>query len=392
MARLDLDYPSIEDLRRRARHRVPHFAFEYLDSATGREMGAVRNRQAFDKILFMPAILRGPLDPDLSATVLGRCHPLPFGIAPVGLSGLIWPAAERILAQSAARSAIPYCQSTVAVASPEEIGPHVADNGWFQHYPVVDPAIRRDMLKRISVAGFGTLVVTVDVPGESRRERQRRAHVSAPPRLTPKVLLAMLMRPHWCLAMALEGSPRMKFVESYAASSDEDSFVHAGRVIRGSPDWDYLRAVRDEWSGDLVVKGVMEASDAAQLRAIGVDAIWVSNHSARQFEGGPAPIHQLPIIRDALGPDMSLIYDSGVRGGLDIMRAIALGADFVFLGAPFHYAVGALGRKGPDHLIHILKADLISCMRQIGAGTLPEIASRLIDPETPPNSSLGRPR
>ena len=375
--RLDLDFPAVEDLRRRAAKRTPRFAFEYLDSATGRECGAVRNREALDAILFLPAILRGDIEPDISADLLGKRHPLPFGVAPVGLSGLIWPGAERILAADAARFGIPYCQSTVAAATPEEIGPHVADIGWFQHYPARDPEIRQDMLKRISASGFSKLVVTVDVPGESRRERQRRAHVSAPPKISPKLLMDMLARPSWCFGMALEGRPRMRFVESYSPASGTDAFLHAGRLIRGRPDWHYLEQVRSQWQGDLIVKGVLDPEDAEKLVESGIDAIWVSNHSARQFEGGPAAISQLPAIRQVVGPDYPLIYDSGLRGGLDIMRAIALGADFVFLGAAFHYALAALGRKGPGHLVHILRSDLRSCMQQIGTRTLAETASRL---------------
>lgn len=378
MQDLDLTHPALSDLRARAKRRMPHFAFEYLDSATGRELGAKRNRDRLDAVQFMPAILRGGITPDLSTQFMGQTHDLPVGIAPLGMSGMIWPGAERLLAKASVRHSIPYCQSSVTTKTPEDTSPFIGDRGWFQHYPVNDADIRRDMLKRIRDAGFSKLVMTVDVPAESRRERQRRAHISMPPKLTPKIILSMLLHPHWSLAMAKEGAPRMPFPESYVDASRKDAFVHAGRVIRGWPDWAYLDAVREEWKGDFVVKGVLEPDDAVALINRGVDGIWVSNHTGRQFEGGPAAIDQLPKVRNAVGPDVPLIFDSGVEGGLDMMRALAYGADFVFMGRAFHYAVAAFGARGIDHWISVLKADMSSNMAQIGAATFAELANRLI--------------
>jgi len=374
---LDLKFPAVSDLRRRAKKRIPKFAFEYLDSATGRELGMKRNRDGWDAITFMPAILRGNLKYNLETEFMGDSYSLPVGIAPIGMSGMIWPGAEALLAKQARIHNVPYSLSSVAAAAPEDVGPHVGDNGWFQLYPPADPKIRQDMLGRIRDAGFRKLVVTVDVPGESRRERQRRAMISMPPRMTPSIVWSIATHPHWALAMAKAGSPRMKFPESYVEASKTDAFVHAGRILRGFPDWDYLSAVRDEWQGDLIVKGVMEPDDAVKLASVGIDAVWVSNHSARQFEGGPSSIEQLPKIRAAVGDALPLIIDSGVADGLDILRGLALGADFVFMGRAFHYAVAALGEKGIEHLFHIISADLQANMSQIGVEDFNGLASRL---------------
>lgn len=374
---LDLKYPAISDLRIKAKKRLPKFAFEYLDSATGTEQGYQRNRDGWDSITFMPQILQGAFEFDLSTEFLGQQFDLPFGIAPVGMSGMIWPGAEKILAATAARHKIPYSLSTVAAADPEEVGPHADGMGWFQLYPPADPEIRRDMLKRAKNAGFTKLVVTVDVPGESRRERQRRAHISMPPKMTPSIIWSMVRNPHWSLAMARLGAPRMKFPESYVDASGSDAFVHAGRVIRGWPDWDYLAELRNEWQGDMLVKGVMIPEDAKRLADMGINGVWVSNHSSRQFEAAPATVEQLPRIRAAVGDDFPLVVDSGIAGGLDIMRALAMGADFVFLGRAFHYAVAALGDKGGDHLVHVLKSDLHANMSQIGAHNLHDLTARL---------------
>ncbi|WP_170548123.1 alpha-hydroxy acid oxidase [Ruegeria atlantica] len=376
---LDLSHPSIEDLRRTAQKRIPKFAFEYLDSATGRELGLKVNRDALDAIGFMPRVLCGRTKADLQTTLMGQTYDLPFGIAPVGMSGLMWAGAERMLAKAAVAHNIPFSLSSVAVASPEDVAPYIGKNGWFQHYPVNSSDLRRAMLPRIKAAGFHTLIITVDVPEESRRERQRRANLTVPPKADLRTLKEMASRPAWCLAHLREGiMPRMRFFDDYVPTRGRESFTHAGALIRGIPDWDYLRELRREWEGHLIVKGVLRPEDAQKMVAEGVDCIWVSNHSGRQFEAGPAVIDQLPNIREAVGTDVPLIYDSGVAWGLDIMRALAKGADFVMVGRAFQYAVAAFGARGIDHLVHILKADIEANMSQLGSEKLGSLAEHLL--------------
>ncbi|WP_170378479.1 alpha-hydroxy acid oxidase [Ruegeria atlantica] len=376
---LDLSHPSIEDLRRTAQKRIPKFAFEYLDSATGRELGLKVNRDALDAIGFMPRVLCGRTKADLQTTLMGQKYDLPFGIAPVGMSGLMWAGAERMLAKAAVAHNIPFSLSSVAVASPEDVAPYIGKNGWFQHYPVNSSDLRRAMLPRIKAAGFHTLIITVDVPEESRRERQRRANLTVPPKADLRTLKEMASRPAWCLAHLREGiMPRMRFFDDYVPTRGRESFTHAGALIRGIPDWDYLRELRQEWEGHLIVKGVLRPEDAQKMVAEGVDCIWVSNHSGRQFEAGPAVIDQLPNIREAVGTDVPLIYDSGVAWGLDIMRALAKGADFVMVGRAFQYAVAAFGARGIDHLVHILKADIEANMSQLGSEKLGSLAEHLL--------------
>jgi L-lactate dehydrogenase (cytochrome) len=362
-------YPALADLRRRARRRLPRFVWEYLDSGTGSEAAKHRNRAALDQLGFLPSILHGPLDTDLRQPLLGAEHPLPFGIAPVGMSGLIWPDAEAHLARAAARAGIPYCLSTVAAQSPEDLAPHLGPRAWFQLYPPRDPEVRRDMLARARAAGFSTLVLTVDVPVASRRERQTRSGLTTPPRLTPRLLAQVAQRPAWALGMARHGLPRMRTLEKYSANTATSlsSTAHAGYLLRTSPGWDYLAWLRENWQGPLVVKGVLNPEDAPRLEAAGVDALWVSNHAGRQFDGCPAAITMLPRIRAAT--TLPLIYDSGIEGGLDILRALASGASFVMLGRPFHFALAALGPRGITHLIDILKLDLEANLGQLGAAS-----------------------
>jgi L-lactate dehydrogenase (cytochrome) len=333
-------YPAISDLKARAKRRIPHFVWEFFDSATGSESVLPRNRAALDRVLFRPAALLGDIAPELATTFLGRAYPVPFGIAPVGMSGLVWPDAERLLARHGAAVGIPYGLSTVATRTPEDLGGAQGDQGWFQMYPPRDPGIRTDMLDRARAAGFHTLVLTVDVPAASRRERQTRGGLVQPPRLTPRLALQVARCPAWAMGIRATGMPRMRLLDSYADQEKMGrlpSTAHVGYLLRAAPDWDYVAALREGWTGSMILKGVTEPRVAARAEAEGVDAVWVSNHAGRQFDGAPSSIDLLREIRPAT--DLPLIFDSGIEGGLDILRALALGADFVMLGRAWHYAL-----------------------------------------------------
>jgi L-lactate dehydrogenase (cytochrome) len=319
---LHVTYPAISDLKHRARRRFPHFVWEYLDSATGDHKTQNRYRAMLDKALFEPSILHGEFEPDLRTRLFGVDHALPFGVAPVGMSGLIWPDGERLLARAANLAQIPYCLSTVATQTPEYVGPDLGEDGWFQLDPPRDVDIRHDMLARARDSGFSTLVLTVDVPVASRREHQTRAGLTNPPRLTPRLLAQVARCPVWAAGIAKTGMPCMRTLDKYTADMGRhalSSTAHVGYLLRTAPDWDYLRWLRDAWQGKLVVKGVMRAADAQKMQAEGVDGIWVSNHAGRQFDGALSSIEVLPAIRKAT--NLPIIFDSGIEGGLDILRA-----------------------------------------------------------------------
>lgn len=373
---LDYKYPALKYLKPAAKRRIPHFVWEYLDSATGDEVTQANNRASLQSIKMMPTILRGEISPQTNHTFLGKTYDLPFGVAPVGMSGLIWADAERHLARNAAKTNIPYTLSTVACQTPETIGPLINGNGWFQLYPPKDLEIRKDMIGRIEGAGFETLVLTLDLPAASRRERQNRGGITQPPVLTARILRQIALRPRWALETAFFGRPEMPFVASYGENlRGLPTTEHIGYLLRTSPDLEYLSWLRDHWKGHLIVKGVLDSTDVARLEHVGADAIWVSNHAGRQFDAAPASIDVLPNIRQAT--KLPIIFDSGVESGLDILRAIALGADFVMLGRAWHYALGALGPKGPTHLSHILKQDLLANMAQLGIERLSECSKKI---------------
>lgn len=373
-------YPSIADLRDRARGRIPFFAWEYLDSGTGRDDGAQRNVDAMRQVTLTPRFMRGEMTVATETELFGRTYGAPFGVAPVGLTGLMWPEAENILARAAAKYRIPYSLSTVATQAPETIGPLADGMGWFQLYPPRDAGVRRDLLARAKAAGFTTLLVTADVPTGSTRERQRRAGVTVPPKLTPLMIYRCMVRPAWSLATLRAGTPRFKGVAKYASGADlQNMTAFIGTGLGGTLSWDYLEEVRKEWDGPIVIKGILSTADAADALSVGVDGIGVSNHGGRQCDGTPAAIDALPRIADVVGGRAPIIFDSGVRTGLDICRALALGADFVLCGRAFMYGVAALGERGGEHVAQLLKADLENNMVQLGCRTIDELRDAKAD-------------
>ena len=377
LAELMQRYPAISDLQQKALKRIPHLAREYLESGTGDEVAVARNLERMAAVTLIPRLLKGELKPEIATSLFGQTYQAPFGIAPVGLSGLMWARSECILAATAARYAIPYCLSTVATQTPETIGPIAGDMGWFQLYSPRERDIRQDLLQRARESGFKTLVVTVDTPMPSRRERVTRAGLRMPTQITPRFVCEALRHPRWTLATLRAGLPKLRAMEKYAKSTrmaTTASFVE--ERIGGTLCWDYLKEVRDEWQGPLVAKGIQDPADAEIAVQIGIDAIQVSNHGARQLDAIPAAIDLLPAIADQVQGRTKILFDSGIRSGLDIVRALALGADFVFLGRAFIYGVAALAEYGGDHTVEILREDLKNNMAQLGCATLAEIATQ----------------
>jgi L-lactate dehydrogenase (cytochrome) len=378
MAALTDRLPAIKDLEARAKKRIPYFAWEYLAGATGDEQTLRRNKTSLAEVTFLPQLLKGEFTPDIRTTLFETTYSAPIGIAPVGLTALTWPGGDAILARAAATAGIPFTLSTVGTERPEVIGPIAGDMGWFQLYPPRDEAIRRDLLERVGVSGFKTLVVTADVPAPSRRERQRKAQVRVPPVIGPRLIAQSLLRPAWTAAVLRNGLPRFKTLENYidkATLKNTAGFV--GANLGGTLSFDYLAEVRQEWTGNLVVKGILDPSDAARCVELGVDAVQVSNHGGRQLDGSPSTIEVLPAIVDRVGGSVPVLFDSGVRSGLDVARAIALGADFVFCGRAFMFGLGALGERGPGHAYEILQDGLRNVMSQTGCRTLHELRDRV---------------
>ena len=370
-------YQTVDDLRRRARRRTPRFAWEYLDSGEGDERASARNTEYLQRVVLTPQFLKGKLDPDISTELFGVRYALPVGIAPVGLTGLIWPGADVALAETAARCRIPYAASTVNTADVSDVGPLAAGMGWFQLYPPKDPGVREDLLARAHEAGFAVLVVTADVPARARRERQTRERVSMPPRITPRHVSQAAVRPAWTLSLMRNGLPRFHTLERYvdrATLRQLAGFV--GASLGGTLSWDYLAETCELWPGPVVVKGILHPDDAALCVDTGADAVVVSNHGGRQLDAAPAAIEALGPIVERIGGRAPVLFDGGVRSGLDIARALALGADFTFTGRSFMFGLCALGTQGAEFVVSMFEQQLTSVMHQLGCEHLDELRDR----------------
>jgi L-lactate dehydrogenase (cytochrome) len=373
-------YPSVGDLARRAKARIPHFAWEYLDSGTGLDVSAERNLRALQAIEMWSGINAGTIAPVTETELFGQSYAQPFGVAPLGLSGLLWPGAARFLAAAANAARVPFCLSTFATEGLEEVRRAMGEYGWFQLYPPRDPDVREDLLARAKANNYKVLVVTVDVPVASSRERQRKAGVSVP--YSGGLLwFQAALRPAWSLATLREGPPAFRIVEPYLGGKGAVRTQEWNRKMNELvPEWEYMKTLRDLWKGPLVIKGVLRPEDAERALAIGFDGIGVSNHGGRQFDAAPAAIECLPAVKAVVGTRAKIVFDSGLRSGLDILRALALGADFCLLGRAFYYGVGALGEAGAAHTVKLLADDLKNNMLQMGLVRLADLPSRLVRP------------
>ena len=381
-------YPCVADLEAAAMMRIPGFLRDYLINGIGHGVAVEKNRQALNDVELMPRYLADADKPNIRCQLMGHGYDAPFGVAPIGLSGLVWAKSETILAEAAKTHNIPYTLSTLATDSLENIRQIAGDNTWFQLYTPQDPETRKDLLRRCEEAGYDTIMVTVDVPNKTRRDHDIRNGLSVPPSFDMKTVWQMVTHPHWSLRMLRAGVPQFVNILPY----QQHGFSHVGvgtnynigQSIKESGKYieermglhittSLFEEIRAMWPGKLLAKGVLDPKEAKAYLDLGADGLVISNHGGRQLDAAPSAVSLLPRIRAAVGPEATLIADGGIRSGLDIARMLALGADFVLMGRPFLFAVAALDRRGGDHVMNVLKAELQTTMGQLGYNTLKEL-------------------
>jgi (S)-mandelate dehydrogenase len=378
VARLRRCFPTVESLRRRARWRVPRFAFDFVDGAANDEACRRRNAEAFAAVEILPRYCVDTKGGSTEVELFGRKYAAPFGVSPMGSGGLIWPKAEQLIAREAQRRNIPYILATPASASIEEIAKIAPDVFWFQLYRFADNDhfITYDLMRRAEAAGAQVLVPTIDSAGKSKRPRDIRWGVKVPFRLRPTTVMQIAAAPLWAMGFLRHGQPRTEnlaqYIQGYATRDNTGELMRVNST--GSHTFDELARLRDRWKKPFVVKGVLHPADAERLVALGADGLIVSNHGGRHFDGAPASIDILSSIVSAVGSRATVMLDSGVRSGLDIVRALALGAKCTFAGRPYLYAVGALGEDGPRHIIDMFFDELNTEFQHVGVRSPAEAA------------------
>jgi (S)-mandelate dehydrogenase len=370
-------FPTIGHMRAHARRHVPHFVFEYMDGGAGADVGIAHNWAALDAVELVPRYGVMPALPPIDVELFGRRYAAPIGIAPMGGPALVWPGADAAMARAAQRTRVPYTLGTVGGMTIEQAAALAPDVFWFQLYRMArnDHALGLDLVRRAEMAGAHVLVLTIDVPVRTTRPREAAVGLGRGPfRPDLPMLVDMLRSPAWLMALMRHGRPKFSNIKSYAPAnaSGEEVIRFARNEIGGAFTWDEIARFRDRWRRPMVLKGILHPLDAAKAVAMGIEGIWVSNHGGRQIEALPPPIDVLPAIAAETGSRATLIMDSGIRSGTDVIRAVALGAQATFAGKAFLWGLGALGEAGPDHVINLLIAEARSALGQIGAHSLAE--------------------
>jgi (S)-mandelate dehydrogenase len=371
---------SIADLRRLAKRRLPRAVFEFFDGGAEDEQTLRGNREAFERVRLMPRVLVNVAAIDTSATVLGGASNLPIAIAPTGAVGFGRHGGDVAIARAAAAFGIPYSLSTTATTSIEHVAREAPGRHWFQLYVLRQRDFAMRLIERARAAGYEALLITVDLPVGGKRERDFRNDFQIPFRFTPKNVLDFASRPAWALAMLRHGMPVMENLLGFTleATTTKGIASSVGRSYDSAFDWDALKAIRDAWPGKLVVKGVVRPDDAERVAAIGCDGLIVSNHGGRQLDGGIATLDALPAVARAVGSRISVLLDGGVRRGVDVLKALALGAEAVMIGRATLYGVCAAGEAGANWALEILRDELVRSMQLCGARTVREITPDLI--------------
>ena len=364
-------FPTTAYLRQHARSHVPSFAFEYMDGGAGGDGGIARNWNAFDAIELVPRYGVTTTLPAVDIELFGRRYSAPIGIAPMGGPSIVWPGADQYLAAAAQRARVPYVLGLVGGMMVEHAAEIAPDVLWFQLYRCFrnEHAIGFDLLRRAQAAGVHVLVLTADVPVRTTRPREVVAGITSPFQPDLRMFAAILRSPGYLQSLWKHGQPRFGNLKPYAGDTADVNEVAAfvRREMAGAFTWEEIGRYRERWKAPLVVKGLLHPADAERCVSLGVDGIIISNHGGRQVEGLPPAIDVLPAIARAVGGRATVMVDSGIRSGLDVVRAVALGADAAFAGKAFLWGLGALGGEGPLHVIDLMIDEMKAAFGQIGA-------------------------
>ena len=377
---INSQYPSVSDLRKRAKFKMPKFAFDYLDGGCNDDINLNKNRTDIQKIELMPNYL-SDFDESLMKTELfGHTYDAPFGIAPIGLQGLMWPNSPEILAKAAMEHNIPFILSTVTTSSIETIAEITEGKSWFQLYHPADEKIKNDLLDRAENAGISVLVILADVPTFGFRPRDIKNGLSMPPKINLNNIIEVIKNPEWTLKTLLYGKPAFKTMMPYIPKGlnlrklgEFMDITFSGRLNE-----ERIASIRSKWKGTLIIKGIVGEQDAEKAIRLGADGLIISNHGGRQLDAGQSSIVSMTDLAKKYKNQIKIMVDSGLQSGPDIARAMASGAEFTFMGRSFMYGVGALGNEGGNHTISLIKKELLQVMEQLCCEKTSDFKNHLI--------------
>ena len=368
-------YPSTEDLRSLASKKIPTFAFEYLDGGCNEDVNITRNTSDIREIELIPNYIRKSFTPDLKTKLFDKVYDVPFGVAPIGLQGLIWPNSPNIIAEASKKYNFPFILSTVSTSDIETIAKITDGEAWFQLYYPSNKTIRNDILERAKNSGCEVLVLLCDVPTFGYRPKDIKNGLAMPPKMSLKNMLQILKCPEWAFKSLLNGKPNFETLKTYMRG--KMNLRQLGKFMNdtfdGRLDEEKIKPIRDIWKGKIVLKGIASEIDIEKSISLGIDGIIVSNHGGRQLDAGSSTINSMISLVKKYEKRTTIMIDSGLRSGVDVARVMASGAKFCFLGRTFMYGVGALGNNGALHTFEMLKKQLNQVMIQIGCEKTSEL-------------------
>lgn len=371
---------EIADLKKLARRRVPKMFFDYADSGAWTESTYRANESDFAKIKLRQRVLVDMTDRSLATTMIGQNVTMPVALSPTGLAGMQHADGEILAAQAAQEFGVPFTLSTMSICSIEDVAAATKKPFWFQLYVMKDRDFVRNLIERAKAAGCSALVLTLDLQILGQRHKDLRNGLSAPPKFTPKHIWQMMTRPQWCLGMLATQRRTFRNIAGHAKGVSDLSSLSSWTAEQFDPklNWDDVEWIKKLWGGPLILKGILDEEDALMAAKTGADAIIVSNHGGRQLDGAPSSISMLSRIVDTVGDKVEIHLDGGIRSGQDVLKAVALGAKGTYIGRPFLYGLGAMGKAGVTKALEIIAREADVTMALCGKRRITDVDASIL--------------